>query len=81
MFTGAVFAKAFEAAQAGDILLYKPTEQCMALSYHLHTIATQVPGVPEPMLYGTAVVLVGFVLVFNSFAIALRVRLRAKKKW
>jgi phosphate transport system permease protein len=81
MFTGAVFAKAFEASQAGQVFLYKPTEQAMALSYHLHTIATQVPGVPEPMLYGTAVVLVGFVLVFNSFAIALRVRLRAKKKW
>jgi ABC-type phosphate transport system permease subunit len=40
-----------------------------------------VPGVPEPVLYGTAVVLVGFVLVFNSFAIALRMRLRARKKW
>jgi phosphate transport system permease protein len=81
MFTGAVFTKAFMDSQAGSVLLYKPTEQCMALSYHLHTIATQVPGVPEPMLYGTAVVLVGFVLIFNSFAIALRVRLRAKKKW
>jgi phosphate transport system permease protein len=81
MFTGAVFTKAFMDSQAGDVLLYKPTEQCMALSYHLHTIATQVPGVPEPMLYGTAVVLVGFVLIFNSFAIALRVRLRARKKW
>jgi ABC-type phosphate transport system permease subunit len=53
----------------------------MALSYHLHTISTQVPGVPEPMLYGTAVVLVGFVLAFNSFAIALRMRLRSRKKW
>jgi phosphate transport system permease protein len=81
MFTGAVFAKAFADSDAGRLLLYKPTEQAMALSYHLHTIATQVPGVPEPMLYGTAVVLVGFVLVFNSFAIALRVRLRARKKW
>jgi phosphate transport system permease protein len=81
MFTGAVFAKAFAESDAGNLLLYKPTEQCMALSYHLHTIATQVPGVPETMLYGTAVVLVGFVLIFNSVAIALRVRLRAKKKW
>jgi phosphate transport system permease protein len=81
MFTGAVFSKAFADSDAGRLLLYKPTEQAMALSYHLHTIATQVPGVPEPMLYGTAVVLVGFVLIFNSFAIALRVRLRARKKW
>ncbi len=81
MFTGAVFTKAFEASQAGHIFLYKPTEQAMALSYHLHTIATQVPGVPEPMLYATATVLVGFVLVFNSVAIVIRVRLRARKKW
>jgi phosphate transport system permease protein len=78
MFTGAVF---YKAVQSGELLPYGPTDQCMALSYHLHTIATQVPGVPEPMLYGTAAVLVGFVLVFNSFAIVLRVRLRAKKKW
>jgi phosphate transport system permease protein len=78
MFTGAVFYKAIE---AGMLLPYKPTEQCMALSYHLHTIATQVPGVPEPMLYGTAIVLVGFVLFFNSFAVLLRMRLRTRKKW
>jgi phosphate transport system permease protein len=78
MFTGAVF---FKATRPGDLFPYSPGEQCMALSYHLHTISTQVPGVPEPMLYGTAVVLVGFVLVFNSFAIALRMRLRSRKKW
>jgi len=78
MFTGAVFYKAIE---AGELLPYAPTEQCMALSYHLHTVSTQVAGVPEPMLYGTAVVLVGFVLVFNSSAIALRVWIRSRKKW
>ena len=60
---------------------YKPTEQCMALSYHLHTVSTQVPGVPEPMLYATAVVLLGFVLVFNSVAVALRVYMRNRKRW
>jgi phosphate transport system permease protein len=53
----------------------------MALSYHLHTVSTQVPGMPESMQYGTAVVLLGFVLVFNSFAIALRTFLRNRKKW
>jgi ABC-type phosphate transport system permease subunit len=53
----------------------------MALSYHLLTLSTQVQDVPEAMLYATAVVLIGFVLVFNSAAIALRVRLRARKKW
>jgi ABC-type phosphate transport system permease subunit len=53
----------------------------MALSYHLHTISTQVPGVPEPMLYGTAAVLLGSVLVFNSLGIILRTYMRHRKKW
>jgi phosphate transport system permease protein len=78
MFTGAVF---FKFVKRGDLFPYKPTEQCMALSYHLHTISTQVPGVPESMLYATAVVLLGFVLAFNAIAIVLRTRIRNKKKW
>jgi phosphate transport system permease protein len=78
MFTGAVF---FKAVERGVLFPYKPTEQCMALSYHLHTISTQVPDVPQPMLFATAVVLLGFVLVFNSAAVVLRVRLRHRKKW
>lgn len=78
MFTGAVF---FKAVERGDLFPYSPGEQCMALSYHLHTISTQVPGVPEEMLFGTAIVLVGFVLAFNSVAILARTRIRARKKW
>lgn len=78
MYTGAIFYKTIK---EGSLFPYSPAEQCMALSYHLHTISTQVRGVPEPMLYGTAVVLVGFVLVFNSAAISLRVYLRTRKKW
>jgi len=78
MFTGAVF---YKAVRTGTLFPYRPTEQCMALSYHLHILSTQVPNVPEAMLYGTAVVLVGFVLVFNSSAIALRLYLRRRKKW
>jgi phosphate transport system permease protein len=78
MFTGAVF---FKFVQRGDLFPYKPTEQFMALSYHLHTISTQVPGVPESMLYATAVVLLGFVLVFNTLAIVLRTWIRSRKKW
>lgn len=78
MFTGAVF---FKKVARGDLFAYSPTEQFMALSYHLHTISTQVPGVPESMLYATAVVLLGFVLIFNSMAIVLRMHLRNKKKW
>jgi phosphate transport system permease protein len=78
MFTGAIY---YKPVKAGALLPYMPTEQCMALSYHLHVISTQVPGVPEPLLYATAVVLIGFVLAFNSVAIVLRVYLRSRKKW
>jgi phosphate transport system permease protein len=78
MFTGAVF---FKAVERGDLLPYRLTEQCMALSYHLHTVSTQVPNMPESVLYGTAVVLLGFVLVFNSVAIGVRMWMRNRKRW
>jgi phosphate transport system permease protein len=53
----------------------------MALSMHLYTISTQVPGVPHALPYGTAVVLLGTVLTVNAAAIVLRVYLRSRKKW
>ena len=78
MFTGAVFYKAIT---EGDIFAYGLFDQCMALSMHLFTISTQVPGVPEALPYGTAVVLLGTVLVVNTFSIVLRIYLRLRKKW
>ncbi|MEK7729165.1 MAG: phosphate ABC transporter permease PstA [candidate division KSB1 bacterium] len=78
MFTGAVF---FKAIPEGDLFAYNIFDQCMALSMHLFTISTQVQGVPEATLYGTAVVLLGAVLLVNVFSITLRVYLRARKKW
>jgi phosphate transport system permease protein len=78
MFTGAVF---FKAVQRGDLLPYYLNEQCMALSMHLYTISTQVPGVKESIPYATAVVLLALVLSVNAAAIALRVYLRSRKKW
>jgi phosphate transport system permease protein len=78
MFTGAVF---FKAIPEGKIFAYGLFDQCMALSMHLFTISTQVPDVPEAMLYGTAVVLLGAVLAVNATSIALRVYLRSRKKW
>jgi len=68
-------------------------DSCMALSYHLHIMLTQVPeasraeiaagqALPlEHLQYGTAVVLIGLVLVVNSFSIGLRLYLRTRKKW
>jgi phosphate transport system permease protein len=78
MFTGAVFYKGLS---GWSLFPYRPTEQCMALAYHLYTVSTQVSDVPEALPYATAAVLIGFVFVFNSTAIVLRTRLRARKKW
>ena len=78
MFTGAVFYKAIA---EGDLFAYNITEQCMALSLHLFTISTQVPDVGEGIPYGTAVVLVGSVLLVNAVSIVLRVYFRTRKKW
>jgi phosphate transport system permease protein len=78
MFTGAVF---FKAIAEGNIFAYNLLDQAMALSMHLFIISTQVPGVPEAVPYGTAVVLLGTVLLVNALSIALRVYLRARKKW
>jgi phosphate transport system permease protein len=78
MFTGAVF---FKAISEGNIFAYNLFDQSMALSMHLFIISTQVPGVPESTLYGTAVVLLGTVLLVNVLSIILRVYLRARKKW
>jgi phosphate transport system permease protein len=78
MFTGAVF---FKAVARGDLFPYRLNEQCMALSMHLYTVATQVPNVKEAIPYATAVVLLGSVLLVNATAIGLRVWLRGRKKW
>ena len=78
MFTGVVFYKAIK---EGDPFAYSLFGQCMALSMHLFTISTQVPGVPIALPYGTAVVLLGAVLTVNALAILVRFRLRSRRKW
>jgi phosphate transport system permease protein len=78
MFTGAVF---YKSVARGDLFPYALHDQCMALSMHLYTLATQVPNVKESLPYATAVVLLGSVLLVNAAAIALRVFLRGRKRW
>ncbi len=78
MFTGAVF---FKSVQRGEILAYGLGEQCMALSMHLYTLATQVPNVKPSLPYATAVVLLGSVLLVNATAIVARILLRRRKRW
>jgi phosphate transport system permease protein len=78
MFTGAVFYKAVE---RGEVFAYGLDEQCMALSMHLYTLATQVPNVRESLPYATAIVLLFSVLLVNASAIGLRVWLRRRMRW
>jgi phosphate transport system permease protein len=78
MFTGAVF---FKRIPEGDLFAYGLKDQCMALSMHLYTVTTQVTNAPHALPYAIAVVLLGTVLTVNALAIALRVYLRARKKW
>jgi phosphate transport system permease protein len=53
----------------------------MALPYHLFVISTQVPGMPIEIQYGTAVVLLTFVLTMNIIATMIRSRARARRQW
>ena len=73
MFTGAVFFTPFLPQGIFD--------QTMAMSLHLFVVSTQVPGVPENLPYGVALVLIAMVLIMNSVSIAFRTWLRGKKKW
>ena len=73
MFTGAAFFLPFLPESVFD--------QTMALSLHLFVISTQVPGVPEHMPYGVALVLIAMVIAMNSLSIGFRMYLRGKKKW
>lgn len=73
MFTGAAFFLPFLPQGVFD--------QTMALSLHLFVVSTQVPGVPEALPYGVALVLISLVLIMNAASIAFRMYLRGQKKW
>ena len=53
----------------------------MALPYHLYVISTQVPGMSPQVQYGTALVLLIFVLGMNLVATIIRSRARARRQW
>ena len=73
MFTGAAFFLPFLPQSVFD--------QTMAMSLHLFVVSTQVPGVPEHLPYGVALVLIAMVLTMNALSIGFRMYLRGKKKW
>lgn len=55
--------------------------ETMALPYHLFVISTQVPGMPVRLQYGTALVLLIFVLAMNLIATLIRSYFRRKRQW
>ena len=73
LFTGAAF---FLPRLPGS-----PFDATMALPYHLFVISTQVPEMPIKIQYGTALVLLAFVLTMNLIATFIRSRARAKRQW
>jgi phosphate transport system permease protein len=81
LFTGAVFFVPVADHGWASFFPYGLHDRCMALSMHLFTLTTQVQGVSPEVQYGTAVVLIGLVLLVNSLSIALRVYLRIRKRW
>lgn len=62
-------------------LPHSPMDATMALPYHLFVISTQVPGMPVKIQFGTALVLLAFVLSMNIIATIIRSRARAKREW
>lgn len=73
LFTGAAF---FLPRLPGSMF-----DATMALPYHLFVISTQVPEMPFQIQYGTALVLLAFVLGMNLIATIIRSRARAKRQW
>jgi phosphate transport system permease protein len=58
-----------------------PFDPTMALPYHLYVISTQVPGMPEEIKYGTALVLLALVLSMNIVATLIRSYYRRRREW
>ncbi len=58
-----------------------PFDATMALPYHLFVISTQVPGMPLELQFGTALVLLAFVLSMTLIATVIRSYYRRKRVW
>ena len=56
-------------------------DQSMALPYHLYVIATQVPGMPLGIQYGTALILLFIVLSLTLVATLIRSTMRRRREW
>ena len=93
MMTGMILGLARAAGETAPILFIgaafflphlpkSPFDQFMALPYHLYIMATQHHAIEKvrPLAYGTALVLLGLVLLLNISAIFVRYRFRKRMK-
>lgn len=91
--TGAILGLARAAGETAPIMFtgaafYLPrlpkaaSDQFMALPYHLYIMSTQHHAIQtvRPLAYGTALVLIAFVLGMNLAAVVIRYRLRRKRR-
>ncbi len=90
--TGVILGLERAAGETAPILFtvaafYLPTlptsifDKTMALPYHLFVISTQVPGMPLHLQFGTALVLLTFVLSMTLIATIIRSYYRRKRVW
>jgi phosphate transport system permease protein len=89
--TGMLLALSRAAGETAPILMvgatffqpwlpHSPMDQFSALPYHLYVTSTQVPDMPQKTMWGTALVLLLVVLLFNSAAIYIRWRVRKRRE-
>jgi phosphate transport system permease protein len=91
--TGAILGLARAAGETAPIMFtgaafYLPrlpkaaSDQFMALPYHLYIMSTQHHAIQtvRPLAYGTALVLIAFVLGMNLAAVVIRYKLRRKRR-
>jgi phosphate transport system permease protein len=92
--TGAIMSIGRAAGETAPILFTAATfytrrlpksifDEVMALPYHIYALMTEGtdPEYQVPIAYGTAVVLLGLVLLISSISIIIRYRIRSRKKW
>jgi phosphate transport system permease protein len=88
--TGSILAMSRAAGETAPILVVgaafllpglptSPSDQFMALPYHLYTMAAHVPGVSDSTIWGIALVLLAVVLSFNILATVIRLRFRQRR--
>jgi phosphate transport system permease protein len=81
MFMGAVLWVPIAKEGAERLMPYGINDEFMAMSNHLNLISKDIPGMTEPMKFGSAFVLLALILAINGVASIVRSHLRRRKRW